>query len=347
MKKKIFSILGNKISDNHKPFFIAEAGINYDGKFSKCYELIDAAKESGADAIKFQTHFAKEEMIDTNINLAHSKKETVFDLMRRCQLTEAQHIKLKKYAKKKNIIFFSTPFSLYAAKILRKIKVPAFKIGSGECNNIPLIEKIAKYKKPMIVSTGMNDISSISNTVRVLKKVNKNNFALMHCVSMYPMTANKSFLKTINFLKERFKCPVGFSDHSNGIHLSLAAIALGANIIEKHFTVSRNWPGPDISISLDPGEFKQLTTQGQEVFESLKIKKNILSEEIPVTKFAYACVVSIKKIKKNEKFSEKNIWVKRPGTGDILAKDLNKIIGKKSNKNIKENKQICYKDILK
>ena len=346
MKKKLIKIENKKISDLNEPFFIAEAGINYDGKFKKCFDLIDAAKKSGADAIKFQTHFAKHEMLDTNIYLAHSKKETVFQLMKRCELTKIQHLELKKYAQKRGLIFLSTPFSLFAAKMLKGIGVSAFKIGSGECNNIPLLDKISKYKKPMIVSTGMNNINSISKTVNLLKKNNKNNFALMHCVSMYPMPAKKTFLNTIGFLKKKFNCPVGFSDHSYGTHLSIAAIANGANIIEKHFTVSKKWPGPDIDISLDPSEFKQLVQLGKDIYNAKGIKKTIFKEEVPVTKFAYASVVSIKDISKNERLTEKNIWVKRPGTGKFLAKDFKKLIGKKAKRKIKKDKQLVLKDIF-
>ena len=189
------------ISDYNKPFYVAEAGINHDGDFKKCFKLIDAAKEAGADAIKFQSHIAEHEMIDTNITLAHSSKETVFQLMKKCELSETQHRKLKKYCEKKKIIFLSTPFSVQAADLLQKISVEAFKIGSGECNNLPLIEHVAKFKKPTIISTGMNSLKSIEKTFRFAKKFT-NKIILMNCISMYPEPSNKSMLDKISYIKK-------------------------------------------------------------------------------------------------------------------------------------------------
>jgi sialic acid synthase SpsE len=339
-------INNKEITDNKRPFYVAEAGINYDGDFKKCFELIDAAKSAGADAIKFQTHLAEHEMLDTKIMLAHSKKETVFDLMKKCELTLKQHKKLKKYCEKKKIIFLSTPFSIQAADLLKKISVKAIKIGSGECNNLPLIEHVAKFKKPTIISTGMNSLASITKTFNFAKKIN-NKIILMHCISMYPAPSSKSMLDTIPVFKKIFKCPVGFSDHSDDIYLAVAAVALGANIIEKHFTVSKKWSGPDIKLSITPDKFKKMVEVCNEVHSSKGIRNKILKEEIPVTNFAFASVVTLKKIKKNEKFSKKNIWVKRPGTGKIPAKDLDKIFNKRSNKTLLENCQLKYSDIKK
>ena len=342
MKQQI-KIKNKIISDNHYPFFIAEAGINYDGNFKKCFELIDSAKESGADAIKFQTHIANEEMIDTKIMLAHSKKETVYDLMKKCELDIEKHLELKKYCDKKKILFLSTPFSYAAAKLLKLINLNFFKIGSGECNNLPLIEKVAKFKKPMIISTGMNDFKSVSETYKFAKKLNKE-IILMHCVSIYPTPAKKTMLDTIAFYKDKFGCPVGFSDHSSDISLAIGSVALGANVIEKHFTVSDKWPGPDIPISLTPKKFKLMVESCKEVFDAKGIRKNVLKEEIPVTKFAFASVVTIKDISIGEKFTEKNLWVKRPGTGKIPAKEIFKIFGKRSTKNLKKDKFLGYLD---
>ena len=332
------------ISDKNFPFFVAEAGINYDGNFKKCFKLIDAAKHSGADAIKFQTHLADEEMIDTKITLAHSKKETVYDLMKKCELDFKKHQILKKYCKKKKIIFMSTPFSYAAAKLLNKLKVSLFKIGSGECNNLPLIEKVSKFNKPVIISTGMNTIEDIIKTYKHAKKFNKK-IILMHCVSIYPTPPSKSMLDTIPYLKKKFGCPVGFSDHSEDISLAIASVSLGANVIEKHFTVSKNWSGPDISISITPDKFRQMVKACKEVYLSKGVRKKILKEEIPVTKFAYASVVATKNIKKEEVFTEKNIWVKRPGTGQIHSKEFYKVLNKKSKKSIKKNHQLKYSDI--
>ena len=332
------------ISDYNKPFYVAEAGINHDGDFKKCFKLIDAAKEAGADAIKFQSHIAEHEMIDTNITLAHSSKETVFQLMKKCELSETQHRKLKKYCEKKKIIFLSTPFSVQAADLLQKISVEAFKIGSGECNNLPLIEHVAKFKKPTIISTGMNSLKSIEKTFKFAKKFN-NKIILMHCISMYPAPSNKSMLDTISYLKKKFNCLVGFSDHSDDVNLAIAAVALGANVIEKHFTVSKNWSGPDIDLSLSKEMFKSMVKKCDEIHSAKGLRKEILKEEIPVTKFAFASVVTTSKIKSNQKFTKKNIWVKRPGTGQILAKDFKKVLGKKSKKNLPKDYLLKITDV--
>ena len=324
--KKI-KIDNKEISDNNYPFFVAEAGINYDGNFEKCFKLIDAAKESGADAVKFQTHLAEEEMLDTKIMLAHSKKETVFDLMKKCELNFKKHQILKKYCEKKKLIFMSTPFSYVAAKLLNSLKIKLFKIGSGECNNLPLIEKVSKFNKPLIISTGMNSLKDIEKTYKHAKK-NNSKIILMHCVSIYPTPASKTMLETIPLLKKKFNCPVGFSDHSSDINLAIASISLGANIIEKHFTVSKNWSGPDISLSLTPERFKEMVVACKEVYLAKGVRNKILKEELPVTKFAFASVVTKKKIKKGEKLTKKNIWVKRPGTGQIHAREYYKILNK-------------------
>lgn len=337
--------IGNKeISDSNYPFFVAEAGINYDGNFEKCFKLIDAAKESGADAVKFQTHLAEKEMLDTKIMLAHSKKETVFDLMKKCELNFKKHQILKKYCEKKKLVFMSTPFSYEAAKLLNSLKIKIFKIGSGECNNLPLIEKVSKFNKPLIISTGMNSLKDIEKTFNHAKKYNSK-IILMHCVSIYPTPASKTMLETIHLLKKKFNCPVGFSDHSSDINLAVASISLGANIIEKHFTVSKKWSGPDISLSLTPERFKEMVRACKEVYLAKGVRNKILKEEVPVTKFAFASVVTTKKIKKGEKLTPKNIWVKRPGTGQIHAREYYKILNKKVKRDLDVNKQLKYSDI--
>ena len=195
----------------------------------------------------------------------------------------------------------------------------AFKIGSGECNNLPLIEHVAKFQKPTIISTGMNSMNSIAKTFNFAKKINKK-IILMHCISMYPAPSSRSMLDTIPFLKKKLKCPVGFSDHSDDIYLAVAAVALGANVIEKHFTVSKQWSGPDIELSITPEKFKQMVNICNEIHSAKGIRNKILKEEIPVTNFAFATVVTTKEILKNEKLSKENVWVKRPGTGKIPLK---------------------------
>jgi len=341
---KEIKIKNRSIGEKYPIFVIAEIGINHEGSYRKAKKMIKDAHDSGAECVKFQCHVIEDEMIPNNIIPANAK-ESIWDIMKRCSLSKQEDEKLKKYTEDFNMIYLSTPFSRAAADRLEKMNLPAYKIGSGECNNYPLIKHIASFGKPVILSTGMNNIKSIKKSVDILKNA-KIEFALMHTTSMYPTPYNKVRLGALNDLKKYFpNIPVGLSDHSIGNYTSFASIPLGASIIEKHFTSSKKWIGPDIQVSIDPKELHELIIGCQAIKKSLGGKKNILKEEQPTIDFAYACVVSIKNIKKGEKFSKENIWVKRPGTGQIKAKEYFKIIGKKATQNILSDKQLTELDI--
>jgi N-acetylneuraminate synthase len=265
--------------------------------------------------------------------------------MSRCAFDENQERELKKYVEELGMLYLSTPFSRAAADRLHRMNVKAFKIGSGECNNYPLIEHVASFGKPMIVSTGMNDMAVVKKVVSILRK-HKVPYALLHCTSMYPTPYNKVRVGVVGTMKKQFKdAVVGLSDHSLGNYTCFAAVALGASILEKHFTSDKSWKGPDISISLDPAELKDLIIGTSAVFQSRGDTKDILVEEQPTIDFAYACVVSIADIKKGDVFTKKNIWVKRPGTGEIKAESFPKVIGKKAAVNIAKDAQLGWKNI--
>ncbi len=271
--------------------------------------------------------------------------ESIWDIMKRCTLSESEEIKLKKYTEDLGMIYLSTPFSRAAADRLDKMDVSSYKIGSGECNNYPLIKHIASFGKPIILSTGMNDIQSIAKSIAILKKANIN-FALLHTTSMYPTPYTKVRLGALADLRKHFpNTVIGLSDHSVGNYTSFAAISLGASILEKHFTSNKKWQGPDIQVSIDPKELHELIIGSKAIFESMGGHKTILAEEQPTIDFAYACVVSIKDIKKGNVFSEENLWVKRPGTGKIKAEKYFKILGRKAKRNILKNKQLLWSDI--
>jgi len=332
------------IDNNHKPFVIAEIGINHEGNFKKAIKMVDDAYKSGAECVKFQCHIIEDEMIKNDV-IPGNAKEPIWNIIKRCSLTIEEDIKLKKYVESLGLIYLSTPFSRAAADRLEKMGVSAYKIGSGECNNYPLIEHIASFRKPIILSTGMNDIDSISVAVRIFEKY-ITSYALLHCTSMYPTPYEKVRLNALLELKNSFpNAVIGLSDHSIGNYTSFAAIPLGACIIEKHFTSNKRWSGPDVPISLNPIELKDLIKGTEAIHKALKGKKEILKEEKPTIDFAYSCVVSIKDIKKGEIFTRDNIWVKRPGTGEIKAKDFYDILGKKAVINIHKNKQIEWKMI--
>jgi len=337
--------IGNRtISLNDPPFVMAEVGINHEGDYNKALQLVDAAVEAGADCIKFQTHITEKEMIPTDMKPGEISDEKLWDIIKRCELTEEEEKRLKEVCDEKKIIFLSTPFSREASDRLEKLNVAAYKIGSGECNNLPLIEHIARKGKPIILSTGMNDIASIKKSIEIIKKYD-NPFMLMHCVSMYPTPYNKVHLQAIPQLQKEFNVPVGLSDHSMNIYTCLGGVALGAVALEKHFTMIRDWPGPDVPISIEPHELKELVIGAKAVWEASQGDKIIHPEEKPVIDFAYASVVTIKAIKKGEELTMENIWVKRPGTGDFLAKDFDSLLGKRVKRAMEAEIQVKRDDI--
>ena len=340
----MIEINGRKIGDGYCPLVVAEIGINHNGIFNKAVRMIDAAAKAGCECVKFQCHVIEDEMIPNDI-VPDNSKETIWEIMDRCKLSVNQDIDLKRYVESKGMFYLSTPFSKAAADRLEAMDVEAYKIGSGECNNYPLVEHIAKFGKPVILSTGMNTLSSIKVAVNILKKYSIPHI-ILHCVSVYPTLYNKVNLGAIDILRKAFKNDVGISDHSIGNFISFAAVALGVCIVEKHFTFSKSWIGPDVSISINPLELSELIKGVDAIHSALGGSKCILPEEEATIKFAYACVVSIKNIKEGEYFTKENIWVKRPGTGEIRAFSYNTILGKKSNSNIQADKQIKIKDVV-
>jgi len=339
-----FEIRGRKIGSNHPPFVIAEVGINHEGSVEKALRLVDAAKEASADCVKFQCHITEAEMIPTDMKPGKISDERLWDIIKRCELTEEEECNVKARCEAVGIQYLSTPFSREAADRLERIGVDAFKIGSGECNNVPLVEHIARKGKPIIMSTGMNDIPSIRKSVAVIKE-HGIPFVLMHCVSIYPTPYDKVRLKSIVQLTSEFDVPVGLSDHSLGIYTCLGAVALGAVALEKHFTISRSWPGPDNPFSIEPHELKELVNGARAVWQALEGDKQIAEDEKPVIDFAYASVVTISPVKKGELFGLNNIWVKRPGTGDFIGQDLYKVIGKRAGRDLPKDVQVKKEDV--
>lgn len=337
-------IAGRKIGPAHPPLVIAEIGINHEGDYNKAIQMIDNAAAAGAECVKIQTHVIEDEMIPNDVVPIHTK-ETIWEIMRRCALTEEQEMALKNYAESKNMIFMSTPFSRAAAIRLEKMDVCAYKIGSGECNNYPLIEHIARYGKPIILSTGMNNLESVGKAVEILRKYQVP-YALMHCTSLYPTPYEKVRLGALNDLQTAFPdAVIGLSDHTLTSYTCLAATALGASILERHFTSDKLWEGPDINISMNPLELKELIEGSKAIHLALGGNKEILKEEQPTIDFAYACVVAIKDIEKGSPLNEDNIWVKRPGTGEIKAVHFESILGKQALCNIQKNRQIKWSDL--
>ena len=340
--------IGNiQITMSNPPLIIPEMGINHSGRLDVACKIVLSAKKAGAKIIKNQTHIADDEYsIEGKKIRPDNSKKNIYDLIKKCQFSMEDEYKLKKYTELIGMEYLSTPFSKKAVDRLIKLKVKALKIGSGECNNYPLIEYICKFKKPVILSTGMNSLLEITKAVSILKK-NKITFALNHCTNIYPADYNDARLNFINVLKKKFQNTlIGLSDHSKDNLIALASIPMGVNLIERHYVDSKKRKGPDISSSMDFNELKDLIKKTKNIFDALKDKKKILPKEKNVARFAFASVVSTKNIFKGEILNKKNIWVKRPGNGDFLAKNYNKLIGKKVKKNILANRQLKKTDIF-
>ena len=328
------------------PLVIAEVGINHEGSLKVAKQMVDAAYASGAEVIKHQTHVVEDEMSPVAKSVIPGNAEvSIYEIMERCALSYDEELELKNYVESKGMIFLSTPFSRAAANCLEEMNVSAYKIGSGECNNYPLIKHIAKFGKPMIVSTGMNDLKSIHKTVDILEKY-EIDYALMHCTNIYPTKPEFIRLGAMKQLMEEFpNIPIGLSDHSLNNNACLAATALGASLLERHFTDSMYRPGPDIICSMDPVALSELIQGSKEIFKMRGGEKKPLEEEQVTIDFAYATVVAIRDIKKGEKFSEKNIWVKRPGTGEILAEHFEDCIGQTANRDISQGQHLNKNDV--
>ena len=337
-----------KIGLDYPPFVIAEVGINHEGSIAKAKKMITDTHKSGDECVKFQAHVIEDEMapIAKKVIPGHTK-ESIWDIMSRCALSEEQDVELKKYTESLGMIYLSTPFSRAAANRLERMNVPAYKIGSGECNNYPLLEHIAKFGKPVIMSTGMNDIKSIKKGVAIFRKY-KVPFALLHCTSLYPTPYEKVRLGALEQLQKAFPdAIIGLSDHTIDNYACLGAVSLGASILERHFTSNKKWPGPDIAVSMDPAELKDLVVGSKAIYSALGGRKEILPEEKPTIDFAYATVVAIQNIKMGEIFSKENIWVKRPGTGEIKAVEFKNILGKTAATNIKKDQQLKFSHVQK
>jgi sialic acid synthase SpsE len=339
-----FRIGSRVVGDDQPPLVIAEIGINHEGDAAKARRMVDDAAQAGCECVKFQSHVIDDEMIPNDV-VPGNATESIWNIMARCALSEADERSLKQYVEQKGLIYLSTPFSRAAADRLRRMDLPAYKIGSGECNNYPLVRHIAGFGKPVILSTGMNDLDSIRPAVEILRAAPVP-FALTHCTSMYPTPYDKVRLGGIADLRTAFPdAVVGLSDHSLGNYTCLAAVALGARILEKHFTSDKTWPGPDVPISMDPAELADLVRGSRAVFDALGGAKTILPDEQPTIDFAYACVVTIEDIAAGDAFSAANVWVKRPGTGEIKARDFERVLGRRAARAIPANTQVRWSDL--
>jgi N-acetylneuraminate synthase len=339
-------IADRKIGTNFNPLIIAELGINHGGDYNLAERMVKIAFENGCEAIKHQTHILEDEMTDEAKKIIPPNADiSIWHIMEKCSLSKEEEVNLKKFTEGLGMLYLSTPFSRSAADFLAEINIPAFKIGSGECDNLPLIEHIASLGKPVILSTGMQTASSIQKPIDIIER-HKIDYAILECTNIYPCPPEEISLGSITDFYSKFpNAEIGFSDHSIGPEMALAAIAMGATIVEKHFTDTKDREGPDISCSMDPAELNYLINKGIDIARARDRKKFIANVEKEVYKFARSSLVADSQITKGSLFTKDNLWARRPGNGEIPGYQYEKILGKIAKNNINKNQQLKWSDI--
>ena len=328
-----------------KTLIIAEVGPNHNGRLDLAYKLIDIAVKIGADIVKFQTSIPRlgisKYAQKADYQKSGNKNESQLKMAEKISLKLEDFYKLKKYCIKKKIEFLSTPFDFESIKLLKKLKVKRIKIPSGEINNLPYLIEVAKLKKEIILSTGMSSLKEVKSALKIIKKYSKKNkITVLHCTTQYPAPFKDLNLNVIKTLRKELKCDIGYSDHSPGIEASLAAVCLGAKIIEKHITLDKKMKGPDHKASLEPEEFKLMIDSIRNIENSFgNYEKKITKSERKIILIARKSIVASKPIKKGEKFSDNNITVKRPALG-LSPMNWFDVIGKRSKKNYSEDQFI-------
>jgi len=343
--------IGKKtISDHGSVFIIAEAGVNHNGDLKLAKKLIDMAKEAGADAVKFQT-FLPEELVTKHAAKAKYQRKasddgSQYEMLKKLQLSSSDFKMLFQYCQKRKIIFLSTPFDFQSARFLNQLNVPAFKIGSGDMNNLPLLSQIAGYKKPIILSTGMSTLTEVKEAYRTIQARGNRKIILLHCTSNYPTKFEDVNLNAMLTLKNTFPSIIGCSDHTLGIEVPIAAVALGARIIEKHLTLDRKLPGPDHKTSLNPEEFQMMVESIRNIEKAKgNIKKEPNKSEIEISKVIRKSIIAARSISRDSLLTTKMLTIKRPGTG-IKPKYFNRLIGRKVKKNISKDHILQWNEVI-
>lgn len=339
-------IAGRKIGPDHPPLVIAEIGINHGGDLNVAKEMVRLAALSGCEMIKHQTHIIEDEMTDEAKSIFPPNADvSIWHVMERCALSKDEEAELKRYSEELGMIWISTPFSRAAADFLEELDVAVYKIGSGEADNLPLIRHIAKKGKPVIMSTGMQTIDTIRASVQILEDAGVE-YALLECTNLYPSPAEIVSLRGVTDLKNAFpNAVVGFSDHSIGPEMALASVALGACILERHYTDTRYRKGPDIINSMDPSELRHIIDRSKEIWIAANNPKQRTKAEEPVYAFARASVVADKDLPEGHVITEADIWARRPGSGEIAGYEFDKVVGKTLTRAVTRNTQLKWSDL--
>lgn len=340
----------HNIGSGNPCFIIAEAGVNHNGDMNLAKKLIDGAKEAGADAVKFQT-FRTEEVVTEGAEKAEYQKtstgseESQFDMLKKLEFPPQGFRELFGYAKEKGILFLSTPDDRESVDLLDELGVPAFKVGSGEITNFPLLKHIARKGKPIILSTGMATLGEVEEALGVIRGEGSEDIVLLHCVTDYPAKIEDMNLRAMETLRDVFKLPVGLSDHTLGITIPIAAVALGACVVEKHFTLDKNLPGPDHRASLEPDELKQMVVAIRDTEKAMGngIKKPTKAEEA-IQKLVRRSLVAGVDIPQGTVITEQMLAIKRPANG-IEPKYMGAVIGKVSRVNIRKDQPLVWDTI--
>ena len=339
-------ISGRRIGPEQPPLVIAEIGINHGGDLSVAKEMVRLAAHAGCEMIKHQTHVVEDEMTEEAKSIFPPNAEvSIWDVMAQCALSREDEADLKRYTEDLGMIWISTPFSRAAADFLEELDVPAYKIGSGEADNLPLIRHVARKGRPVIMSTGMQTIETIRASVAILDAAGID-YALLECTNLYPSPPEIVSLQGVTELRRAFpRAVVGFSDHSIGPEMALASVALGASILERHYTDTRYRKGPDISCSMDPAELRFLIDRSREIHTALHNPKARTGPEEDVYRFARASVVADRDLPEEHVIGEADIWARRPGSGEIAGYDFDKVVGRQLTRAVRRNQQLRWADL--
>ena len=343
-------VIGDRVIGSGAPcFVIAEAGVNHNGDLDLAKQLIDAAVDAGADAVKFQTFRAAGVVAEDAPSAAYQRvgddRDTQYELLRRLELDEDAHVALLEHARRRGIVFCSTPFDLPSVDLLDRLGVPFFKIASGDLTYTQLLRRVAAKQRPIVLSTGMADIDEVAAAVDTLSAAGAADVALLHCVSEYPAPIEDANLRAIPAMAQRFGLPVGLSDHTPGVTVAVAAVAVGAAIIEKHFTLDRALPGPDHRASLEPDDFAQLVRAVREVEGAMGTgKKQAAPSELANRDIVRRSVFAAVEVGEGEPITAEMLECKRPGDG-IPASDIDRVVGRRPRRSIKVGEKLTWESL--
>lgn len=330
-----------QIGNDQRPYVVAEAGVNFRDDLDLGKAFVEEAAAAGADAIKFQTHIPSDEMVESEMH--ELGMSDLYDRMSVYELSLEEHRELKEHCEDHGITFLSTPFSPEAVERLEQLDVGAYKIGSGELTNHQLLRTIAETGKPMIISTGMHDMATVRETAEILNKY-ASEYMFLYCVSEYPTEPSDFNLGLIELMQREFDVPIGFSDHSTGVEAAAIAMARGAALVEKHFTIDRRLPGGDQEVSIEPEELEQLVEYASLCHETSGEEKEVREGEAAIAEWARHSVVTACQLTEGESLTAEKLTTKRPGTG-IPANEFDDVVGRVAARDIDANTTLQETDL--